>query len=190
MIRATPPGRGGCDLCRETELAIQTSMDLGYSYTRRARRLTALVLLACFAATGCYSYSTMSMSDVSVGTEVRARVKSAEADSVAKIMGYRSSTIEGKAMSPVGAQGLLLAVPSQAPTQTGEVRQLYQRLLLPPSTILEIEQRKLDKVKTGAVVAAVVLVAGFIAVKSFGGTGVPSSSGSKGGTNAMVVPIR
>lgn len=190
MSRPALAASAGRDLCLETQPAIQTSMEPTCTYGSPRQRLTALVLLACFAASGCYSYSTMSLGDVSVGQDVRARVRSDEADSVATIMGYRSSTIEGRAMSPVDAQGLLLAVPSQAPTQTGEVRQLYQRLLLPRSTILELEQRRLDKVKTGALVAAVALVAGFIAVKSFGGTNVPSSSSSKGGTNAMVVPIR
>jgi hypothetical protein len=140
---------------------------------------------------GCYMYSTVSVAAVPVGSDVRTHVTAAEADRVAAELGYRSTTLEGRLMGRQQDGQLLVRVPGETFSASGQTQRYYQRIALTPADVLDVQTRKLNMIRTGAL-AAVGVGALVIIVKGvFSGQtgGIPSTGG---GTthNDVLTPIR
>jgi hypothetical protein len=146
----------------------------------RYTQLSWLIALPMLAA--CYSYTTVQVETVAPGTAVRARISGAEADSLSAQLGRpMDGTIDGQLLEQ-NEDAILLSVPSTISAGTaGSFAPTYQRVSLPRSTVFEIQVRRLDRWKTGAIVGLAAAVVGYVAVSQFGSedaTPGPSKPGS------------
>jgi hypothetical protein len=137
------------------------------------RPFQVLALLVLPAAMGCYSYQTIRLEDVRPDLNIRVRVTPEATGRVAQVMGYLTQDVEGTFVSLRQDTVLLTVVTPTAP-EARTIQRLYQRLDLPASQILEIQQRTFSRGKTyscvavGAAAAAGVVVWAFTGV--FGGS--------------------
>jgi len=139
---------------------------------------------------GCYTYTTVSPAAVPVGSDVRAHVTAAAADRASTVLGYRSTTLEGRLMGRQPDGQILVRVHGQTYSAGGQTRRFYQRLALTPADVLDVQTRKLNMMRTGGLVAvgvaALVLIVKSALSGQTGGTLVTT-----GGTpnNDVVTPI-
>jgi hypothetical protein len=138
---------------------------------------------------GCYTYATVSPAAVPVGSEVRAHVTAGEADRAETVLGYRSTTLEGRLMERRADGQILVRVPGQTFSSSGQTRRFYQRLTLTPADVLDMQTRKLNMIRTGTL-AAVGVAALVLIVKSALG-GQAGGTLTTGGTTRhdVVTPI-
>jgi hypothetical protein len=146
------------------------------------RSLEVLGLVALFSGAACYSYRTIPIDDVRPELQVRLRVGPDAGTRIAEIVGYQTQDVEGKVVN-VERGTMLLDVPGQTTVQGGAVERLYQRLDVPVSQVVEVEQRRLSRVKTFGFIAAAAVGAGGLAAWAFSALGSGSGEGTKGGTD-------
>lgn len=141
----------------------------------------AVLLCGATLLSGCYTYSDVGLPQVPLGVDVRAQVTNAVADSVAPLLGYRSTTLEGTVLRR-GPQGLLLRVPGKTvPTGTG-VQRYYQRISLTPTEVLDLQTRRLNTGRTLALVAVGAAAVIYFVAQAF--------SGSNGGSTTPPPPVQ
>lgn len=152
-------------------------------------RATAAVCVATMLG-GCYMYSGVSVTAVPVGSEVRARVTAAEADRTETVLGRRSTTLQGEVLGNADGQ-LLLRVPTQVFSSTGQTRRYYQRVALTPADVLDLETRKLNVARTSVLLAVGVAAIALIAKSAFSGRtgGILPGGSTTGVQNAIVIPF-
>lgn len=153
-------------------------------------RLRLIALLPALA--GCYTYAPIDTGAVKPGTDVRARVSGATADRLAPLLGVSDARLLTGKVSAVASDSIVIEVPTVNQAQVGgSIQTLHQRLSLERASILELESRRLDKLRTtatagGALVAASALVAGALAVR--GGKDKPFTP--PGGTDLRAIFLR
>lgn len=153
-------------------------------WIHRGRRVVAGVLLvATFPA--CYSYRVVPTDQVSVGKSVRARLAADEVVRLREVLGRDDRTLDGKLMS-MSDSGLLMAVPT---SRIGPEGLTHQRVLVPRSSLLELEVRQLDRFRTGVMVAAISAVAAAVVITQFD-VGSPNDGRPKGGVNNNILGLR
>jgi hypothetical protein len=148
----------------------------------RNRAVCLLVLFLLPSLGGCYTYATMPVDQVPVGADVRARISGAEADRLTQELGREQDRVITGELVDKRESDLLLTVPSLIHSSVASNDRVYQKLSIPRSSILEMDVRRLDKWKSGGLMALAAALVTVIAVRQFGGNGNPSGSG-KGGTN-------
>lgn len=148
------------------------------------RQPTRFLLLACMPAVlaACYSYTAVPITSVPVGTAVRARVSGAVADSLSQQLGHEEDRVVNGQLLATQGDAVLLSVPSVSASRDGSLTRTYQRVMVPQAGITEFEVRRLDRWKTGGLVALVTAVVGFVAVRQFGNESAVPGPG-KGGSN-------
>ncbi len=144
------------------------------------RSLEVLGLLALLPAGACYSYRTIPIDEVRPELEVRLRVKPEAAVRVSEVVGYPTQNVEGTFVHLQG-DTLLLTVPSPTAPEARTVQRLYQRLDLPVSQVIEVQQRSFNRGKTFACIAGAVAAGAGVAVWAF--------SGVLGGTGQDTPPV-
>ncbi len=153
------------------------------------RRLEILALLALGPAAACYSYQTIPLDDVRPAAEVRLRLTPEAAPRVSAVVGYPTEDVQGTVVQ-VQDGAVLLTVPAPMPPEGATGQQLYQRLDVPTSQVVEVQRRRLNPLKTYGLVAAAVVGAGLLAAEAFAGVGSGSGSGTKGGANnRLALPL-
>lgn len=160
------------------------------SVTSRSRWIRATALL-CGATMlgGCYTYTTVGVTEVPIGSNVRAQVTPAEADSAESVLGYHSTTLVGQVLER-GTSALVLRVPGQVYSSADQTNRFYQQLSLKPSDVLELQTRKLDVLKTGGLIAAGVATLAIVALQAFGGqNGGALPAGGTTNRNAISIPL-
>jgi hypothetical protein len=155
------------------------------SWPARAARLTALG--ACALAGGCYTYRAVPVEQVAVGAPVRLRITPTEAARVGALLGREERVLDGQLLAKEPDDGLLVAIGSTAGGDATGVGPLHQRVTIPRAGLVELEVRRLDKVKTAGVIAAAGVAVAAAAVAAFGALNPPSGPG-KGGTDRTVIP--
>lgn len=148
------------------------------------RFAVGLMMMSMAAALGgCYSYQRVPLTEIPPGADVRARVSADHADSLRSQIGQSRRVLEGVVVS-ASADQLLVSVPAM--TSAESAIPLRQNVAVPRSAIFEVELRRLDKVKTGAVVAAAAAGAAILAYAAFDiGNGSPG--GNKGGGELQIM---
>lgn len=127
-----------------------------------------LVLVLCLlTGSGCYSYSTVAIEDVAPGTPVRLRVTGAEADRLAEVRLSDDREVPGTLLQRQNG-AILLDTPIAAPDMTSQGTRLSQRVEIPISQVQDIEVRRLDRLRTGALVGAVAAAAALVVIEGFG----------------------
>ncbi len=125
------------------------------------------VLLVLLLGTGCYSYSEVALEDIPPGTPVRLRVTGAEADRLAELRMSDEREVPGTLLRR-DADMLLLDTPIAAADATARGGTLVQRLEIPVSQVQEAGVRRLDHLRTAALVGAVAAAAAFVVIEGFG----------------------
>jgi hypothetical protein len=150
--------------------------------------VTAMVC-APVVLSACYTYSNVDITDVAVGNDVRVRVTAEEADRAETMLGYRSTTLEGQLVERRSNGRFLLRVPGKAFSVNGQARRYYQRVALAPADVLDLQARKLNVRRTGALLAVGVAAVVFILKSELSGQTGGSPGGTGGSPRAILVPI-
>lgn len=158
---------------------------------RSIGRMRPVHITACvawlLATTGCYSYTVIDPGRAGAGTEVRARITPEAAVRIAEIVGTNGRVLQGEVVGTESA-GLVLSVPSVVPADGAAGPRLHQRVTLPSAAIVELEERRLDRVRTFSLLGAVAVVGGYIVASQFG-LGGDEPGGDKPGPENVLVPL-
>lgn len=141
--------------------------------------------------TGCFSYLPVrSASDVEPGITVRARVSPTASARIAPLLGATEARrLDGTLISQ-SADTLIVEVPivMQDAREFGHTPN--QRVSIPRGDLVELEVRRIDRLRTGAVVGATAVVIGGILVNALKGDPGKEPLPGGGGTDAIVFSLR
>lgn len=130
---------------------------------------TLLLVGTALVASGCYTYLPTSAADVRPGTPVRMRITGDQARALYEQRLTDDRLLAGTLVERSG-DGFLVDTPVGHNDAQRGMRAVLQRVAVPERDVLEIEQRTLNKARTGAVMAAGMVAAGVvIALQSSGG---------------------
>jgi hypothetical protein len=144
----------------------------------RACCLLALFLISTLG--GCYTYIVMPVEQIPVGSDVKARISGAEADRLTQELGSEQDRVISGELTEKQESDILLSLPKSVQHSTGPNSTVYQRVAIPRTSLFDVEVRRLDKWKTGGLMALAATLISVVAIKQFGNNGNPGGSG-KGG---------
>ena len=114
----------------------------------RLRHLVVLPLLA-----GCYRYAPIEPTSAQPGSGVRARLTVDAGQRLAPLLGTTDNRLIAGRLIENRASGMIIEVPAIMSGSVGSSAQtLNQRISVAPSDLVELESRRLDRLRTGAVV--------------------------------------
>lgn len=144
------------------------------------KRAVALTLCCTFLLSACYSYQPVEPGDLHPDMEVRARITGVQADELGDGILTDDRTLEGTVVE-AGSDDLLMDVPTGTLERRGRVETLSQRVRLQTSEIVALDQRRQDRAKTTALVAAGVGVAAVAVILGLNATSSNTNPGPGGG---------
>jgi hypothetical protein len=149
----------------------------------RALLVAMIPLLAA-----CYRYAPIEPGQVQAGSGVRARVSLTAAQRIAPLLGASDARILRGRLVSIG-DTLIVEVPVVQPADaSGVVQTLHQRISVPRSDLIELETRKLDRMRTGGLVGAAAIILGVLLVDALKGEpGLDNPPG--GGGQEAIVPV-
>lgn len=153
-----------------------------------ALKCTLAFVVAAFTGSGCYRYSVIDPAQADAGIEVRARITPEESARIDELLGTQDRVLEGEIVGRESS-GLILSVPTVFQEAGLSTTRLHQRLTLPTTSIVELEQRRLDRLRTYSLIGAVVAVAGYAVISQFG-TSSDDPGGDKPGREDLIIPLR
>ena len=115
------------------------------------RPTRVLVLAAALAASGCFAYLPSSPQEIAPGEGVRLRLSAQEAMRYADLRLPNPRVLEGTLVERSDSE-LMVEASIGASDPSRGTRILLQRVTVPVSGILDVEQRRLDTFKTGLLV--------------------------------------
>ena len=136
-------------------------------------RAVAITGLSCIGLAACYSYVPARIETVPTGSSVRALLSAEGMRSLADRVGIDNGTLSGKLVERDAQRAMLLVAWPGTGRERGS-RVLYQRVDVPLSHVARLEIRRMDKVRSGGLMAVLLGAATVIAVRAFGG-GNPGS---------------
>jgi hypothetical protein len=146
--------------------------------------LAALLLLA-----GCYAYAPIEPAAARPGTSVRARVSAAAGERLAPLLGIETRLLSGTLID-TWPDTMIVEVPTAARTVIGNSLQpLHQRVSIARGELFELESRRLDRFRTGALAGAVALVVGTVLIEMIKGDPGKEDFPRGGGGNEARVPL-
>jgi hypothetical protein len=126
------------------------------------------VLLFLFTL-GCFEYVPVDLKTVPLGSRVRAHLSTAGRDSLIARTGAHYETLNGTLVQRRGASVLLSVRSVWGTRHTRESGDLYQRIDVPRQDVLRVELKRLDGLKTSALIAGVTGAVGTVALLSMRG---------------------
>lgn len=138
-------------------------------------------------STGCFSYIPVkSVSDVEPGFSVRARVSPAASARIAPLLGATEARRLDGTLITQSTDTLIVEVPivMQDAREFGHTPN--QRVSIPRGDLVELEVRKLDRVRTGILAGSAAIVIGGILANSLKGEPGKEPLPGGGGTDAIV----
>jgi hypothetical protein len=151
------------------------------------RLRNTLTLAAILPLAACYSYQTIPVDDVRPDLPVHLRVKPEAAEHLAQVAGYPTQDVDGRVIS-LERDTILLRVRSPLTAPANPDQQLYQRLDVPVSQLIEVQQRHLNRTKTYASVAVAAAGAGALAIWVFTASNLFGSQSTPLVINNAVAP--
>lgn len=139
--------------------------------------IVSIVLIASIA--GCYSYVPAEPGRIPPRSDVRAYVTAGQAARLDPLVVRDERIVEGELLEN-GAADLLLLVPVARDVPGARVESLHQRVLVSSADIVQLERRRLDRTRTG------LLIAGGAAL--VGGVLITQLTGDSGGNTSMPGP--
>lgn len=138
----------------------------------RANRILTISLL--FVASGCYSYQATSLESLSPGEDVRLRLSQDEAARLQDLPLSQGRLLNAMVLDATGSELLFETTVGVNDAQRG-TRALTQRVSVAFREIVEVEQRSLDRLRTGTLAGGAAALVGIVLYAQFRG-----SSGSDG----------
>lgn len=142
------------------------------------------LLLSALSLSGCYAHAPVQVGEVQPGTPVRVRISGAEAERLAEVLGDERRVLRGNVVEQQGG-GLLVRVPGMG---SSTAQPLAQQVLLEPSSILELEIRRLDRRRSAGLTAALAVAGGYLMWSQFA-NGQQVSGDDKPGPNEVLIPV-
>jgi hypothetical protein len=151
------------------------------------RRL-AICILPLISA--CYTYAPIEPGNIQPGAGVRVRLSPSAAERLSLLLG----TPNGRVLSGrlVGSYGDTLIVEVPAVVQAsygGSVETLHQRLSIPRTDLVELETRRLDRLRTTAAAGAVAVIVGAVVLGALDNDRGADSPPGDGGSNDARLPL-
>jgi hypothetical protein len=138
----------------------------------------------------CYTYAPLELSVARPGMDVRARVTAAAADRVAPLLGTADARLLTGRVIQSAPDTVIVEVPTVVRAAIGSSFQtLRQRVSIPRADLLELETRKLDRIRTGAVAGSAAVIVGAVAIKVIRGDRGREPYPGGGGGPERVIPL-
>jgi hypothetical protein len=149
------------------------------------RRL-AICILPLLSA--CYRYAPIEPANIQPGTGVRARISVAAAERLSLLLGTPSGRVLSGRLIGSSGDTMIVEVPSVMQASTGgSVETLHQRVAIARADLVELETRRLDRLRTTAVVGGIAVAVATIVITALDkdpGSGGPPGNG--GGTDVRL----
>ena len=161
-----------------------------HGQVNRMTRSTRLLWPVLFT-TGCFSYLPVtSVSDVEPGYSVRARISPTASAQIAPLLGASDARRLDGTLIAQSADTLIVEVPivMQDAREFGHTPN--QRVSIARRDLLELEVRRLDRLRTGAIAGGAAVVIGGILVSALKGDPGKEPLPGGGGTDAIVFTLR
>lgn len=124
------------------------------------------ILLSAPLAAACHTYAPVDVGRVEPGMNLRARVSAATAERIEPLLGVQDARVLRGVLVANGGDTLIVQVPTTVRTAVGSAMQtLHQRVAIPRAGIVELEESRLDRTRTTALVAAATAAVAIIIVK-------------------------
>jgi hypothetical protein len=121
---------------------------------------------------------------------VRARVSAASAERVAPLLGTSSTRLLDGTLIANGTDTVIVEVPTAVRATVGaSLQTLHQRVSIPRTELLELETRKLDRLRTGALVASAAVIVGAVVIRSINGGPASGNPPGGGGPGEFRAPL-
>ncbi len=134
------------------------------------RSMRVVGALLSLATCGCYTYQPMDASELTPGESVRARLTAEQTDRLSESVPVADREVTGTVVESDGSSVLLLVpVPSGYTNPRAEA--LHQRVQIPLSGIASVDQKRLDRARTGLAAGAGALAVGAIVIAAIEGGG-------------------
>ena len=147
----------------------------------------ALPLSAALLLSGCFSYlPVVEPGQLEPGLSVRARVSPAAGARIAPLLGASDARLLDGTLITNSTDTLIVEVPTVMADTREFGRTPNQRVSILKSELLELEVRRIDRLRTAAVVGSAAIIAGTILVKSLKGDPGKEPLPGGGGTDAIV----
>lgn len=138
---------------------------------------------------GCYAYAPIDPAAVRPGTSVRARVSAAGADRIAPLLGASDARQLSGRLVDTRADTMIVEVPSVRQTSLPGMELLHQRVSIPRSDLLELETRRLDRLRTAAVAGSAAILLAVIAINALENDPGTGNTPPGGGGNEVRIPL-
>lgn len=149
-------------------------------------RSTLVLALLTLLAGGCYRYRDVTADALRPGTRVRTRISAVEAQQLARQLGSERRVLDGEVVAADASAVMLEVQSSGEPTMGGSA--LRQRVSIVPGSILEIQVRELDRLRTAGAVAAGLAAAAAAAFAIDGGL-LGGGNDKPGPDENIMIPI-
>ena len=139
----------------------------------------SLILLPFVAA--CYTHVPIEPNALRARTSIRARVDAATAEQLEPLLGIGNARLVSGVVITTSPDTLIVEVPTSVRAEVGSsVQTLKQRVAIPRASVVELETREINRLRTGLVVGSASLLAGtliFRAVRGGRGSDRPPNGG-------------
>lgn len=146
-----------------------------------------LLLAVSVVSAGCFSYQPARLETVSPGQAVRVRISPEEADRLMELRLTDDRLVDGVLVSN-GGDGMLLDTRVGVNDPQRGTRALVQRITLPSSEIREVELKRLDWLRTGALAGGVAVGVGVVIAAALEGGGGKEGPGGPD-PSELVIPV-
>jgi hypothetical protein len=139
---------------------------------------------------GCFSYIPIEPGEVEPGVSVRARVSPAASARIAPLLGASDARRLDGMMVSQSPDTLIVEVPTVIVDTREFGRTPNQRVSIPRTDLLELEVRRLDKMRTAGVVAGAATILATTLLNALKGEPGREPLPGGGGTEAIVFRLR
>jgi hypothetical protein len=130
------------------------------------RRLLPLLLFVA----ACYTHAPIEPNAVHPRTSIRARVNAATAEQLEPLLGVSNARLLSGVVITNAPDTLIVEVPTGVRAEIGSsVQTLNQRVAIPRASILELESRRIDRLRTGLLVGSASVLAGALIYRAVHG---------------------
>lgn len=128
--------------------------------------MRGLILLLAVSA-GCYSYVPIDASHLQAGESIRMRVTAGTAEQIEPLLGRSDARLLAGTVISAGADTLIVEVPTTTRLAgSGTHQTLNQRLSIPRTGLIEVENRLLNRTRTWIVTGAAAIIVGAIVLNA------------------------
>lgn len=148
--------------------------------------------------TGCYRYAPIEAATIQPGAGVRVRISAPAAERLSLLLGTPSGRVLSGRFVGTNGDTMIVEVPSvmqasMTMSPGGSVETLHQRVSIARTELVELETRRLDRLRTAATTGAVAVIVGAVvlgALDANRGSDSPPGEGPGNDTRLPVLRVR